>query len=42
MPEHTSFLTYLLSRFPALRENAHNLGVGFPPPGHSVEYRKRK
>jgi F-type H+-transporting ATPase subunit a len=39
MPEHTSFLTYLLARFPALRENAHNLGMGFPAPGHSVEYR---
>lgn len=39
MPEHTSFITYLLSMFPALRENAHNLGGTFPPPGHPVEYR---
>lgn len=29
MPEHTSFLTYLLARFPALRENAHNVGLSF-------------
>jgi F-type H+-transporting ATPase subunit a len=39
MPEHTSLLTYLLAMFPALRENAHNLGQSFPPPGHDVEYR---
>lgn len=39
MPEHTSFITYLLSMFPALRENARNLGGTFPPPGHQVEYR---
>lgn len=39
MPEHTSFITYLLGMFPALRENAHNLGGTFPPPGHAVEYR---
>lgn len=38
MPEHTSFITYLLSMFPALRENAHNLGGTFPPPGHPVDY----
>jgi F-type H+-transporting ATPase subunit a len=39
MPEHTSLITYVLSWFPALRENAHNLGKSFPPPGHEVEYR---
>ena len=39
MPEHTSFITYLLAMFPALRENAHNLGETFPPPGQHVEYR---
>jgi F-type H+-transporting ATPase subunit a len=39
MPEHTSLITYFLSWFPALRENAHNLGHQFPPPGHEVEYR---
>jgi F-type H+-transporting ATPase subunit a len=41
MPEHTSFLTILLSRLPGLRENAHNLGVPFPPPpGNApVDYR---
>jgi F-type H+-transporting ATPase subunit a len=41
MPEHTSFLTYLLAMFPALRENVHNLGGSFPPPAHphTVEYR---
>jgi F-type H+-transporting ATPase subunit a len=39
MPEHTSFITYLLSSFPALRENAHNLGGTFPAPGHPVNYR---
>lgn len=39
MPEHTSLLHYLLAMFPALRENAHNLGESFPPPGHHVEYR---
>lgn len=27
MPEHTTFITYLLSKFPALQQNAHNLGV---------------
>ncbi len=26
MPEHTTFITYLLSKFPALQENAQNLG----------------
>jgi F-type H+-transporting ATPase subunit a len=29
MPEHTTFITYLLSKFPALRENAHNIGSSF-------------
>jgi F-type H+-transporting ATPase subunit a len=29
MPEHTGFLTYLLSMSPALRENAHNVGKTF-------------
>jgi F-type H+-transporting ATPase subunit a len=40
MPEHTSFLTYILAQFPALRQNAHNLGGALlPPGGHSVDYR---
>jgi F-type H+-transporting ATPase subunit a len=40
MPEHTSWITYLLAQLPALRENAHNLGSAFlPPGGHPVEYR---
>jgi F-type H+-transporting ATPase subunit a len=40
MPEHTSFLTYLLARLPGLRENARNLGVPFFPPSaeHPVSY----
>ena len=44
MPKHTGFLTYLLARFPALRENAHNVGdnvmgiLGYSP-RHPVEYR---
>ena len=44
MPKHTGFLTYLLAKFPALRENAHNLGdnfmgvLGFTE-RHPVEYR---
>jgi len=29
MPEHTTFLTYLLAKFPALRENANNIGYSF-------------
>jgi len=29
MPEHTTFLTYLLARFPALQENADNIGYSF-------------
>jgi F-type H+-transporting ATPase subunit a len=40
MPEHTSFLTYILSRLPGLRENARNLGTAIlPPSNHPVEYR---
>lgn len=39
MPEHTSFLTYLLAMFPALRQNAQNLGGTFPPPSQHVDYR---
>ncbi len=39
MPEHTSFITYFLARFPALRENAHHLGYSVPAPGEAVEYR---
>jgi F-type H+-transporting ATPase subunit a len=29
MPEHTTFLTYLLAKFPALQENADNIGYSF-------------
>ena len=29
MPEHTTWLTYLLSKFPALQENANNIGYSF-------------
>src|SRR5262245_37147245 len=29
MPEHTTFLTYLLSKFPALQQNAENIGYSF-------------
>lgn len=29
MPEHTTFITYILSKFPALQENAQNLGRSF-------------
>ena len=29
MPEHTTFLTYFLSQFPALRTNAENIGYSF-------------
>jgi F-type H+-transporting ATPase subunit a len=40
MPEHTSFLTYLLALMPGLRENARNLGTAIlPPSNHAVEYR---
>jgi F-type H+-transporting ATPase subunit a len=38
MPEHTSFLTYLIAQSEALRNNAHNVGstiIG----GHHVDYR---
>jgi F-type H+-transporting ATPase subunit a len=38
MPSHTSWITYLIAKFPALRENAHNVGhtiIG----GHAVDYR---
>lgn len=43
MPEHTSFITYLLSLFPALRHNAHNVGHSFmtlvnPKQGYEVNY----
>lgn len=38
MPKHTGFLTYLLAKFPALRENAHNVGTSVMG-GHEVEYR---
>ena len=37
MPKHTSWITYLIAKFPALRENAHNVGntiIG----GHEVTY----
>lgn len=45
MPEHTSFLTYFLARFPVLRENSHALGKSFmkavvnPNGGYDVSYR---
>src|SRR5690349_3075761 len=29
MPEHTTFITYLLSKFPALAQNADALGYSF-------------
>jgi F-type H+-transporting ATPase subunit a len=38
MPEHTGFLTYLLAKFPGLRENAHNVGKSVFE-GHEVTYR---
>jgi F-type H+-transporting ATPase subunit a len=38
MPEHTGFLTYLLAKLPALRENAHNIGKTFIG-HHPVDYR---
>lgn len=37
MPKHTGFFTYLLAKFPALKENAHN--VGNTVFGHHVDYR---
>jgi len=44
MPEHTGFLTYFLSMFPALRQNAHNVGVSLmrvinPAQGYEASYR---
>jgi F-type H+-transporting ATPase subunit a len=42
MPEHTSFLTYILALLPGLRENARNLGVALIPPSDHptpVDYR---
>jgi F-type H+-transporting ATPase subunit a len=41
MPEHTSFISYLLAMFPALQHNAHSLGKmvisGRPVEGHDLE-----
>lgn len=41
MPEHTSFLSYLLAKFPALGENMHNFGQTFlghqPVSAHGAE-----
>src|SRR5262249_21284722 len=41
MPEHTSFLSYLVAMFPALGENMRNFGQTFvghkPVTGHGVE-----
>ena len=40
MPEHTTFLTYLLSKFPALQHNAELIGYSFfgvPPTYRSFE-----
>ena len=41
MPEHTSFLSYLLAMFPALGENMHNFGKTFvaqkPVDAHGAE-----
>ncbi|MEJ7729326.1 MAG: F0F1 ATP synthase subunit A [Polyangiaceae bacterium] len=38
MPEHTSFLTYLIAMSDALRNNAHNVGTTIIG-GHHVDYR---
>ena len=38
MPEHTGFLTYLLAKFPGLRENARNIGHSFVG-HHPIDYR---
>jgi F-type H+-transporting ATPase subunit a len=38
MPKHTGFLTFLLAQFPALRENAENVGKSVMN-GTPVEYR---
>jgi F-type H+-transporting ATPase subunit a len=41
MPEHTSFLSYLIAMFPALGENMHNFGLTFigqkPVDAHAAE-----
>jgi F-type H+-transporting ATPase subunit a len=40
MPEHTSFLSYLIAMFPALGENMHNFGaslLGKPVDSHGAE-----
>jgi F-type H+-transporting ATPase subunit a len=41
MPEHTSFLSYLIAMFPALGENMHNFGLTFvgkkPVNAHGAE-----
>ncbi|MBX3260460.1 MAG: F0F1 ATP synthase subunit A [Labilithrix sp.] len=41
MPEHTSFLSYLIAMFPALGENMHNFGATFlgkkPVDAHGAE-----
>jgi hypothetical protein len=41
MPEHTSFLSYLIAMFPALGENMHNFGRSFlgqkPVDAHGAE-----
>ena len=40
MPEHTSFLSYLIAMFPALGENMHNFGTslaGKPVDAHGAE-----
>ncbi|MDB4942860.1 MAG: synthase sector subunit a [Labilithrix sp.] len=41
MPEHTSFLSYLIAMFPALGENMHNFGTTFvggkPVDAHAAE-----
>ena len=41
MPEHTSFLSYLIAMFPALGENMHNFGSSFlghkPVDSHGAE-----
>lgn len=41
MPEHTSFLSYLVAMFPALGENMHNFGFSFlahkPVDSHGAE-----
>ncbi|MET0594427.1 MAG: F0F1 ATP synthase subunit A, partial [Polyangiaceae bacterium] len=38
MPEHTTFLTYLLSMFPALQHNAELIGYSFIG-GHAPTWR---